>query len=80
MRAFTVFETQQMPRIVVALTEGEVKQLTETERVHQIVLLGDRPHRMEIVCDDEAGFNPDLPEPSAEVIAGGKRKGKKYKH
>lgn len=83
MRAFTVFETQQAPRVVVALTEGEVKQLMdpEGEPVQQMVMLANQPHRMEIVCDDEAAFNPDLPEPTAKVLAGKpSRKRKPYKH
>jgi len=82
MRVYTVFETQQQVRVIVALTEGEVKQLAdpEAEPVHQMVLLGERPHRMEIVCDDEAAFNPDIPSPSAKVISGKRRKGKVFKH
>lgn len=82
MRVYTVFETQQQVRVIVALSEGEVKQLTdpEAEPVHQMVLLGDRPHRMEIVCDNEAAFNPDLPSPGAKVISGKKPKGKTFKH
>lgn len=78
MRAMVVFETQQTPVLLVILTEGEVKQLTdpEADAVEQIVMVGDRPHKMRLVCDDEAGFNPDLPSPDAKVIGGKRRKGK----